>query len=148
MGYNPLFRGNAANAPSRSLQTNYMNASGSTLAKGSVVAINTSSQLVLIDVSQDASVSALIGVAVAAIPNTATGGVTSGGRLEDISQSFALGDAIYVGKDGMVTNVKPDYGVGSFVAGDYVIFVGVVVKNEFNPAKKDIQLMIQTVGQL
>jgi hypothetical protein len=148
MGYSPLFRGNSAKAPSRSLQTNYPNASGSTLLKGTVVAVNTSSQIIKVDPSDEAKVSALVGIVAIDIPNAATGAVSSGGRLEEIAQSFSLGDAIYVGKDGIVTNVKPDYGVGTWAAGDFVIFVGVVVKNEFDITKKDIQLMISVVGQL
>jgi hypothetical protein len=148
MGYSPLFRGSSAKAPSRALQTNYPNASGSTLVKGTVVAVNSSSQIVSIDVSDEVVVQALVGVTAIDIPNSATGAIMSGGRLEEITQTFALGDAIYVGKNGVITNTKPSQGVGGFVAGDFVIFVGVVVKNEFDAAKKDIQLMFSLVGQL
>lgn len=148
MGYDPSIRNGVLKGPSRGLQTNYPNASGSTLAMGQFVSINTSSQIAALNVSDEVSVLAMVGVASMSIPNAATGGVYSGGRLEQITQSFALGDAIYVGKDGMVSNVKPDYEVGGFVTGDFVIFVGVVVKNEFDVTKKDIQLMISVIGQL
>lgn len=148
MGYSPLFRGSAAKAPSRSLQTNYPNASGSTLVKGTVVSVNSSSQIDVIDVSDEASVQALVGVTSLDIPHAATGGVMCNGRLEEIIQPFAIGDAIYVGKDGLITNTKPSEGVGGFVSGDFVIFVGVVVKNEFDNTKKDLQLMLALVGQL
>lgn len=148
MAYNPLYRGNSSKAPSRALQTSYINASGFTLVKGAVAASNTSGQAVLIDVSDEASAQGLLGVIPIDVPNAGTGAVVSGGRLEDISQAFALGDPVYVGKTGIIVNFKPEYGVSGFTTGDFVIFVGVVVKNEFDITKKDVQLMIQTIGQL
>lgn len=148
MTYSPNFRGTQARASSRQIETNYVNGSGSTLPKGSVVSATTSGTMVLIDVTSDDSVSRLLGVTSIALPDAAEGGVVAAGRVENITTSFALGDAIYVSKIGTLTNVKPDYGVGSFAAGDYVIFIGVVVKNEFNPSQKDLQIMPSVVGQL
>lgn len=148
MGYDPTIQNGVLKGPSRGIQTNYPNASGSTLAKGTVVSVNTSSQIATIDVSSETSVEALVGVVSVNIPNAAMGGVTSHGRLENIASGFAIGDAIYVGKTGVLTNVKPDVGTGGFLTGDFVIFVGVIVKNEFDSAKQDLQMMPQVVGQL
>lgn len=147
MSYNPNFRGNQA-AASKKVETNFVNAAGSTLAKGSVVSVTASGQIQLIDISSDTSVSRLAGVTSVSMPNAATGGVVSQGRLEDLTTSFAIGDAVYVNVDGSLTNVKPDYGVGSFTTGHYVIFVGVIVKNEFNASLKDLLVNLAVVGQL
>lgn len=147
MGYNPNFRGSAATA-SKTLQSTFVNATGGTLSKSVAVYTNTSGQVLAVDVSSETSSLAIVGVCNEDIPSAATGVITSAGRLQNISNSFAIGDAVYVGSTGLLTNVKPDIGVGGFVAGDFVIFVGVVVKNEFNPALKDLQLMISVVGQL
>lgn len=148
MGYDPSIKNGVLKGPSRSLQTNYTNASGSTLAKGTCVSTNASGQTVLTDVSSEASAQAFLGLVSISTPNAASGGVASGGRLEDIGLSFSIGDAIYVGKDSLMTNIKPDLGSNGFVSDDFVIFLGVVVKNEFDSAKRDIQLFIATVGQL
>lgn len=148
MGYSPIFRGNTLNVPSRTLSTNYTSGSGSTIPKGSVVSSNSSGQIMIIDPSDEASSAAVVGVMNIDLPPAATGGVISGGRIENVDPGFVLGDALYAAKDGTLTNVKPSEGVNGFVAGDFVIFIGVVVKNEFNPAQKDIQLILQVVGEL
>lgn len=147
MSYSPNFRGSTGNA-SKQLQSTYVNALGGTISKGTVLSINTSGQIFPIDVTSEVSVGALVGIANQDIPAAATGLVVSGGRLTNVTTSFSIGDAVYVGSDGLLTNVKPDLGSAGFVSGDFVIFIGVVVKNEFNPALQDIQLMISVVGQL
>lgn len=147
MGYNPNFRGNQAKA-ARQVQSNYTNATGAFLPMGSVVSTNASGMIETIVITDDASVSRFLGVTSVAMPAAATGGVVTQGRIEDLTTSFAVGDALYVNTDGTLTNVKPDYGIGAFVAGCYVIFIGVVVKNEFNSSLKDIQINPTVVGQL
>lgn len=148
MSYNPTATGNAFKGPSRSVATNYVNATGAFLPMGSVVSSDTSGQIQIVDVTSDTSVSRLVGVTSVDMPIAATGGVVAVGRVEGLTTTFAIGDAIYVNTDGTLTNVKPDYGVGAFVAGDYVIFLGVIVKNEFNPSLKDLQINPTVVGQL
>lgn len=148
MTYSPNFRGDAARGASRQLQTNYPSGSLTTINKGTPVSVNAFSQVVPTDVSDESSVGAIVGLAYANLPSAATGGIVNGGRLENLTTSFALGDPVYVAKGGGLTNNRPSVGVDSFVSGDFVIFLGVVVKNEFNPAQKDIQLMIEIVGQL
>lgn len=149
MTFSPNFRGSSARGSSRQVETNYVNASGGALTKGTAVSTNLAGQIVALDVSDEDSVSRLVGITSVLIPDTATGGVVSVGRVEDITTSFAIGDAIYAGKTpGSLTNVKPDIGVSSFVAGDFVIFIGVIVKNEFNPLKKDLHFMPSVIGQL
>lgn len=153
MGYNPNFRGNTANVTSRSsrsMSTSYQNGSGVSLAQCAPVAVNSLGQLIKIDVSNQTHIEKFAGVTGSIIPNAATGIVFDGGRVEDVSlPAFAVGDPIWVAKDGFLTNVRPEVGVGGFVAGDFVIFIGVVVKNEFNPLLKDLKLAIDTkIGSL
>lgn len=146
--YSPNFRGSAARAASRQLQTNFQNGTVSTLAQNTVVSANASGQAIPLIPSDENLVKSLLGITGISIPSAASGAVINGGRLEEISGSFALNDPIYVALDGSLTNVKPDYGVGGFDVGDFVIFVGIVVKNEFNVSLKDIQLFLSVVGQL
>ena len=148
MSYNPLTTGRQGNTSARQTITNYQNGSGSTIAQGAPVSTNGSGQLVLTDVSSQASVQAFVGYANTSIPNTAFGPVISNGRLENISTAFSIGDAIYIGLGGTLINVKPDYGVAGFAAGDFVVFVGCLVKNEFNPSFTDLQLFTQTICKL
>lgn len=148
MSYSPNFRGSQGKGSSRSLSTNFQNASGGTLAQSTPASVNSSGQLVGVDVSSDTSVGAIVGLCGADIPNAATGPVVDSGRLENVVLGFSVGDAIYISKAGFLTNVKPSLGVGGFITGDFIIFVGVVVKNEFNALQKDIQLMIENIGQI
>jgi len=148
MSYNPSASGTDFKGSSRSISTNYTNATGATLPMASVVSANASGQIILIDLTSDISVGRFLGLTSVLMPAAASGGVINAGRVENVTTSFAIGDALYVNYDGTLTNLKPDYGVGSFAAGYYVIFVGVVVKNEFNSSLKDIQLMPQVIGQL
>lgn len=152
MSYTPYFLNKNSTgtvAGSRGTITNFQNGSGSTLAKATLVAINTSGQLVPVSVSNENTVEKIVGMTGIILPNGASGSVVDNGRLEEVTTSFSIGDALYLGKDGSLTNVKPDYdGVSPFDPGDFIIFIGVVVQNEFNPSLKDIKLMISVIGQL
>lgn len=151
MSYSPFFFNRTSTGTvngSRGTITNFQNGSSSTLAKATLVAVNASSQLIPVSVSSEATVEKIVGMTGISIPNAATGSVVDNGRLEDVTTSFAIGDALYWGKTGVLTNIKPEEGVGGFVAGDFVIFVGVVVLNEFNGSLKDIKLMISVIGQI
>lgn len=148
MTYSPSFFNKESKGSARQTITNFVNGSGSTLAKATPVSINASSQLVLVNVSSVASVQSLVGLTNVSIPNAANGSVVDNGRLEDITTSFVLGDSLYISKTGDLTSSKPEIGVASFVEGDFVIFVGVIVKNEFDALKQDLKLMLSVVGQL
>lgn len=148
MSYSPFFFNQQSQGSSRQTITNFQNGSGSTLAKGTPVSVNASSQLTTVDVSNEASVKALVGLTGMSIPNAATGSVADCGRLENITTSYAVRTVVYIDKTGALTNSPPTIGVNSFVSGDFVVLVGVIVKNEFNPAQKDIKLMLSVIGQL
>lgn len=149
MGYNPSATGTAFKGSARSAASNYQNGTGSTMPIATPVAVNGSSQLILVDVSSEASVLAMVGYTAIAIPSAAIGSVASNGRLENVTTGFAVGSPLWVGNTpGSLTNVQPDLTVSGWATGDFVIFVGIVVQNEFNPANQDIQLSTQIIGQL
>ncbi len=148
MSYNPNFTGSSVTA-SRQFSTGYQNGSGSTIAIASPVSTNTSGQILLTDVSNETSALGFVGLTNIAIPSAASGEVISGGRIENVTTSFSVGDAIWVGSTpGTLTNVKPNAGSNGFASGYFVIFVGVLVVNEFSPSETDIQLLPQVIGQL
>jgi hypothetical protein len=151
MSYSPLFTGFLAQGTtvaSRKLQTSFVNGSGATISKGTPVSISLSGTLVPVDVSNEATAGAVMGLTSVDLPNGASGPITDAGRLENVTLSFSVGDALYIDKIGGLTNIKPTVGTNSFLSGDFVVFIGVVVKNEFNLLQKDIKLMISMVGQL
>lgn len=149
MSFSPYWLNKNSTGASRATQGGFQNGSGSTLFMGVPVSVNTSSHILPLDVTSEASVQALVGLTGISIPNAATGSVVDNGRLENITTSFAVGDAVYAGKSIPLTNVKPDVGNGDgFAVGDFVVFIGVVVKNEFNPLLLDLKLMISVIGQL
>jgi hypothetical protein len=151
MSYSPLFRGNSSTGTASGSQSGYQNGTGSTMPIGTAVSQNTSGQIVLTDVSNEALSEAWLGVCAVAIPSAATGGVATDGRIQNIPSAlgFANGDPIWVGPTpGSLTNVKPDVSALGWAEGDFVLFVGVVVQNEFNPSLQDIQLCRQIIGQL
>lgn len=148
MSYSPAFFNQNSNGSSKTTGSQFQNASGSTLAVGVPVCVNASSQLILVDVSIEASAKAIVGVAGESIPNAANGQVLDNGRLQNITTSFAVRSVLYIDKAGALTDQAPTLGVNGFTDGDFVVLVGVVVKNEFNPSNKDLKLMISVIGQL
>lgn len=150
MSYSPLFTGSSSKGPSSGTSSDYTNGTGSTMNLGSPVSTNTSGQVLLTDVSSEVSATAYVGLAATSIASSASGQVASDGRLQNISLGlgFSVGDPIWVGIGGTLTNVKPNIGVGGWISGYWVLFVGVVVKNQFVGTNQDIQLLRQIIGQL
>lgn len=151
MSYSPNFRGNSSRATSSGNATGYQNGTASTMPIGTSVSTNVSGQIVLTDVSDEDLSEGWLGLSNEAIPTSAFGQVESDGRLQNIplGLGFAVGDPIWVGvTPGSLTNVRPDLSILGWVSGYYILFVGVVVQNEFNPTLQDIQLSRQIIGQL
>lgn len=151
MAYNPLYRGKTSMAPSRANSTGYTNGTLSGILMACPVSADSTSKIALTDVSNESSVLRFVGISAENVPSAASGQVFHSGRASELGaqlSGFGIGDPIYVGKNGTLINQKPDIGVLGFIAGDFVIFIGVVVKNEFDPGEKDIQLLIEIIGQL
>lgn len=148
MSFSPLYRGSNSLGTSRALSTGYANGESFTLAQAQPVAINGSGQMVHVDITSDASVAGILGVCAASTPTTANGEVYDCGRLETITTSFSIGDAVYINTDGTLINTRPSLGVGGFTVGMYVISIGVIVQNQFNPSNKDLKIYLNVLGQL
>ena len=91
---------------------------------------------------------ALIGITAADVPNLSEGEVVNSGVLLNISTSASSGDPIWISKLGFLTNTPPSIGVGGFVAGDWVVYLGVVVQNPDTPTQKDLLVSMENMGQL
>lgn len=88
------------------------------------------------------------GVASESIANGSSGAFITTGKVTNITTSASFGDVVYVSKTGILTNTKPSIGAGGFIAGDFVVSVGVIAKNADNPSSKDLVVIIDVVGQL
>ena len=124
------------------------NVSGASMSKGTPVRMTVDGDMDFVNVSIEAHAFAVSGVTNAAVPNLSPGPVLTSGRLVNLTTTFAFGDPVYVSKTGGLTNVKPSIGVDGFVAGDFIIAIGVIGKNADNPSNKDLILNIGLVGQL
>lgn len=123
------------------------NGSGSTIPKLSPVRASTNG-MDLVDVSIEAQANAVIGVLPADVLSAAVGEVVGSGTITNITTSAAVGDVMFIAKDGTLSNAKPSIGSNSFVAGDWVVRCGVIAKNATNPVQKDLIVNVQVVGQL
>jgi len=148
MAYNPNYFGATASAAEKTT-SGYQNGTLSTITKATPVATNGSGQAILLDVTDETNVFRWIGLYAQDTVSGATGQVIDNGRLENITTGFSVGDFIYAGSTpGTLINVKPDIGVSGFASGDFVIFIGVLVKNQFNPSQIDLKLVMLNIGQL
>lgn len=149
MTYNPRLKGDilTVGAVSSELPSR-VNASGGSLNKTDPVRLDASGTIQKIDPSIEAQALACIGVAKNSVANGSSTPIVSQGRLEDVTTAGTFGDPLYVSKTGGLTNIKPSIGVGGFVEGDFVIFVGIVAKNQTNPLLKDLMVNVRVVGQL
>jgi hypothetical protein len=148
MGYSPNANGQSGQGQTFSI---FANASGSSIPAVAVVAQGGSNDIVLVDVSNESTVFNIIGLTNGVIPNGGTGAVISDGRFQNIPSGLGLtvGQPLWVGSTpGTLTTTKPQVGFNGFVEEDFIIFVGVVVQNQFNPSNQDIQVSKQIIGQL
>jgi len=148
MSYNPAFSGITSTPASQSVQAPEANATGSTLTKLSPVRVNSSGNLALIDVSVESEALSIAGIVNDNITTGNSGNIVNSGRILDITTSAVFGEVLFVSKTGGVTATKPSIGVDGFAANDFVIKLGLVVKNADNPLNKDLLVSISIVGQL
>lgn len=128
--------------------TGLKNMTGLTIDKGTPVAVDTQGEIALVDVSDEALALSLVGVANADIVDGAFGAIVTHGVLKGIATTATFGDIMYVAKDGTLTNIKPTTGENGFVTGDFVIKVGVLVRDAINPSNKNLIVNLRVVGQL
>jgi hypothetical protein len=125
-----------------------LNDTGSALLKFTPVRVDTLGDLGAVDVSVESSALSVIGLVAVDIPDGDVGDAITLGCIQDITTSAAYGDVLYISKTGDLTNVKPSIGVDGFLAGDFVIKIGIVSKNQDNPTDKDVVVAPQVIGQL
>lgn len=130
------------------VELDMLNDSGSAIAAGTPVRINATGGISPLDPSVEAEALAVVGITKASINNGEQGVVVAHGKIENITTTAALNDRLYVSATGGITESQPDIGIGGFLAGDFVISLGVVSKNLTNPANKDLIINIEIIGQL
>lgn len=124
------------------------NNSGATILKAAPVRSAAGEATNSIDLSVESNAISIIGVAAADIIDGASGSIVTSGRVLDITTTAGLDDLLWVSKSGTLTNSPPTVGVNGFAAGDFVVMIGVVVKNQTDAGKKDLIVHRQIVGQL
>lgn len=146
MSYNPL----TATIPDSVLSNARpgTNSTGSTIIRATPVKINTDGTLGLVDPSVEVDIDGLAGLTKDNVTDGSATDVVSAGTIENITTLANVGDTMFLSKAGSLTNQKPSIGVAGFVAGDWIVRLGVVAKNQTNPLLKDLVVNIQFVGQL
>lgn len=131
----------AGNGQAQSVKSEVENNSGAPLTKATPVSVDSSGDLTAVDVSDEASVLAYIGVMNDDTPDGDSGEPIGCGLVKNITTSFNFGDAIWISKTGILTNLKPQAGSNGFIAGDFAVKVGVIMKNVDNGANKDLMVI-------
>lgn len=130
-----------------SLEMEFVNVTASTIDAFTPVRAS-SGNAGLLDVSEEAHALAKIGITKESIAASASGVVVVAGLIQNVSITGNVDDPVYVSKTGTLTTTKPDIGVDGFEAGDFCIYIGCLVKNQTNPAQKDLLVAPHLVGQL
>jgi hypothetical protein len=113
------------------------------------VCVNNSGGMKAIDVNNETDCLNSVGVLIEQTLNSEFGSVTRVGKINNVnSLGFAFRDVIYVNKNGDLTNVVPVTGSNGFVAGDFVVRMGKIVKNQTDTLQKDLLVSVEIVGQL
>jgi len=138
----------AGNTAAEAIEDTFYNDTGSTLQKSWAVRINILGDLSLIDVSDESQVDAIVGLVKSNILDQSSGAIISTGRIENYITAEDFGTPLYINKTGLLTSTKPNIGVDGFLAGDFVVKVGVIARNKNNPANKDLLVNISIIGKL
>lgn len=138
----------SAAANSAALSYPLINGSGAPIDVLTPVALNASGEFKLINVAVELDALRAIGITSESVLNATEGLVVGFGRITDVTTSFVFGDVLYVSKTGTLTTTLPSIGVGGFIAGDFVIKIGKISKNQTNPVNKDLIVQVELIGQL
>jgi len=136
------------------IESQFLNATGSTLSKAKPVALDANGELVDVNISSIDVALATIGLTSDSFANAIMGYVTTHGRLENVTITAIVGDILYVKPSGGVIGTSelvggaPSAGNNGFASGDLIIRCGVVAKNIDNPAQKDIMVDIAPLWTL
>lgn len=139
---------NLTDIDTSALKGRFINGSGGTLTALKLVRQNTAGNIFSVDPSDESQVLRILGVLSDSTDDAVSGVVIFSGRLLNISTSFAVGDVLFLSKSGGYTVTAPEIGVGGFLAGDWIVRVGQITKNEDNPSNKDFKVELDIVGVL
>ena len=148
MSYSSASRNLNPTGNAKSLQSTYINGTIGTLSAGTIVSVDSAGQILPVDITQDVSVDAIVGVVMIDSLTGASTQVIDVGRILNFTTAYIVGTALFIDPTGALTDVKPADGVGGFHVGMNCIFVGVIVQNESNPSLKDLKVLINKVGKL
>ena len=130
----------------------YPNNSGATITAFTPVKMDSSANEILSDAKAE-NVKSLIGITQVDINDTEDKKVVTHGRLEGIDAvagiaTANIGQMVYLSSIGGLTTIVPSVNVNGFVSGDFVVSLGVLAKSLIDPAKVDLLINIDIVGQL
>jgi hypothetical protein len=125
------------------------NLSGTTIPALSPVSLDSSTGgLKITNVTSESDANTFQGITSAAILNNTSGPVVVSGAIPNISTAIAVGSPIFLSKPSGFTSTEPDYGVGTFAAGDWIIKVGALAQNPTNPSQIDLIVNSDIRGRL
>ena len=101
-----------------------------------------------VDVSDEGDVNSVVGVLNSEVSDGGSATIVGAGKITDIGNTFNLRDGLFIAKDGTLTSTKPSIGVDGFVAGDWIVKIGVVTKNQVDPLDRDLIVNTIIIGQL
>jgi hypothetical protein len=131
-----------------SVEMSMVNNSGSSINARTPVRVNATGGVSPVDPSIEDEAFAIVGITKAFASNGSSVDIVTSGRLENIVTSATFDDRVYLSSTGGITEVKPDLGVGGFVAGDFVISLGVIAENQTTPGNRDLIINVELIGQL
>jgi hypothetical protein len=147
--YNPRLKGSILDVGAvRSEIPPRLNGSGGSLNKGQPTRLDSSGQLLSVDPTVESQAKACLGLVKQSVGPSGSTAIVLQGRLVDVTVPGSVGDLLYISKTGGITNTQPSIGVGGFLAGDFVVSVGVIAANLSNNLLTDIMVDIKIVGQL
>lgn len=144
MSYNPRFSG----VTDITLNYRELNNTGITIPKAAPVRIDVDGNMARISVSVEDEALSIAGLVENDVTVGVGGSIINTGRIKDVTTAAGFGDTIYLSATGGITEIKPTIGSNGFIAGDFVVKLGIVSKNQADPLKKDLFINIVVVGQL
>lgn len=124
-----------------------LNLTGAPIAAFTPLTTDALGNLKLVDVSVEADILNVVGISIASILNNTNGTIVNQGKIENVNL-FNLKDSVWISKTGTLINTAPEVGVNGFQAGDFIVKIGSIIKNQQNPLNKDLLVNIQVIGQL
>jgi hypothetical protein len=130
--------------------TSYANTTLNTIPKGYPVSIR-NGQYELVNISNEDSVSAIVGVASLTLGPGIYGTFILNGTIKNIGNLGLASGKIFINHLGQLTNTKPDITNPDYSADDFVISIGTIIDVLDDPQalnRKDLIVQIEMIGQL